>query len=463
MEKELRDLEHKPGAPRSDGSSQPYIRFPLPMVRSGRMNRLGAWSCRVLLFAVLPLSGCPAPPPIPEDPTDFPAETTPPPATPTPTPIDPRDALRGVGATVPMLDGGDYSSLRASIDQSLSWLKAQPQGRRLTFGSRTVTVKELLAALTSFRKMLADDPAPTVLEERVRAAFDVVEAVGAAFDGRVLFTGYYEPAIEASLTRRPGYDVPVYKRPSDFIEVPIAEWGGQYEGQRKLIGRLEGTRVRPYWSREEIGFGPLEGKKLEIAWAKDAVDLFFVEIQGSGTLLLPDGKKKRIGYNGSNSRPYRSIGSLLIEEGEIPAATMSMQSLRTWLAANPEEKARVLEHNESYVFFRFLEAGPMGSLNRPVTPERSIATDLSLFPPAALAFLHTDYPTATLDTAGRPVVTWKPLDRFVLNQDTGGAIKGAGRADVFWGQGPQATLAAGMMKQPGQLYFLVPKSPVAAP
>jgi len=412
----------------------------------------------VISLALLPLAGCPSPPPV-EIPIEIPTPTPSPEATPTPTPIDPRDALREVAEPQPMLDGGALPALRASVDQSLSWLKGQAPGRKLVFGPRTVTVKELSEALTSFRKMLADDPSPAVLEQRVRAAFDVVEAVGANFDGRVLFTGYYEPSIEASLTKRPGYDVPVYTRPPDFIEIPISEWGGQYQGHRKLIGRLEGKRVRPYWSREEIGFGTLEGKKLEIAWAKDAVDLFFVEIQGSGTLVLPDGKKKRIGYNGSNSRPYRSIGSLLIAEQEISAATMSMQALRTWLAENPDEKARVLDHNESYVFFRFLETGPVGSLNRPVTPERSIATDLSLFPPAALAFLHTERPIATVDTAGNPTIVWEPLDRFVLNQDTGGAIKGAGRTDVFWGQGAEATLAAGMMKQGGRLYFLVPKAP----
>jgi membrane-bound lytic murein transglycosylase A len=137
---------------------------------------------------------------------------------------------------------------------------------------------------------------------------------------------------------------------------------------------------------------------------------------------------------------------------------MSMQALRTWLAENPDEQARILEHNDSYVFFRFLDTGPVGSLNRPVTAQRSIATDLSLFPPGALAFLHTEYPVAALDTAGQPAIHWQPLDRFVLNQDTGGAIKGPGRTDVFWGQGPEATLAAGMMKQGGRLYFLVPKA-----
>lgn len=356
-----------------------------------------------------------------------------------------------------MLDGGDLASLKKSLDQSLSWLKVQPPPRKLTFGPRTVTVRQLTEALEKFKDALKDDPPPEALAERVRASFDVFESAGGV-NGGVLFTGYYEPAIEASLTKRPGYEVPIYKRPSDFVEISLSEWGGEYEGKRRLVGRLEGNRVRPYWSREEIvGESPLAKKGLEIAWAKDPVDLFFVEIQGSGTLLLPDGKKKRIGYAGSNGRPYRSIGGLLIGEGAIPPAQMSMQTLREWLASHPAEQERVLGHNESYVFFRFLDTGAVGSLGRPVTPERSIATDHSIFPPGALAFIHTDSPHAVAGTDGSMSVAWSPLDRFVLNQDTGGAIKGPGRVDVFWGQGTDATLAAGMMKQPGQLYFLVPK------
>lgn len=410
----------------------------------------------LLIAALVALTGCPAEPPL-GTPTPTAVAPTPEP-TPTPTPLaDPREALRPVEAPVAMLDGGDLPSLRKAVDQSLSWLKVQRQGRKLTFGPRTVTARELTVALKAFRKMLADNPKPAVLEERVRAAFDVVESVGDA-NGSVRFTGYYEPVIEASLTKRPGYDVPIYRRPKDFIEIPIAEWGGAFEGQRRIFGRLEGSRVLPYWSREEIGEGSLAGKRLEIAWAKDPVDLYFVEIQGSGSLKLPNGKLKRIGYAGSNARPYRSIGALLINEDEITSAQMSMQALRTWFAENPDELTRVLDHNESYVFFRFLKTGPVGSLNRPVTPERSIATDMSLFPPGALAFIQTESPVAVVGTDGQTTIAWTPLERFMLNQDTGGAIKGPGRVDVFWGQGPKAILSAGMMKQPGKLYFLVPKS-----
>ena len=411
------------------------------------------------LAGLVALAGCPAA----DGPDGTPTPTPVPSPTPTPTPIaDPREALLPVEAPPSLLDGGgDHLALRKAVDQSLSWLRVQRQGRKFTFGERTVTTRELMRGLQSFRKMLADRPSPEVLQERVLAEFDVLEAAGATGDRDVLFTGYYEPMIEASLTKRPGYEVPIYRRPSDFVEIPIAEWGGPFEGQRSIVGRLDGRKVRPYWSREQIGEGSLAGRRLEIAWAKDPVDLFFVEIQGSGSLKLPNGKTRRIGYAGSNGRPYRSIGALLIGEQEIPPAAMSMQALREWLAEHPEERARVLDYNTSYVFFRFLSTGPVGSLNRPVTPERSIATDMSVFPPSALAFIRTEHPVSVTGTDGKATIEWKPLERFVLNQDTGGAIEGAGRVDVFWGQGPQATLAAGMMKQPGRLYFLVPKDPAS--
>lgn len=416
----------------------------------------------IVLAAALFAIGCPSGPP------DGTAPETPPttlaPASPTPTPMpmkDPREALRPVEDAVTLLDGGALPALRRSVDRSLSWLKVQPRGRRLVFGTRTVTARELQDSLVAFRKMLADNPSPEVLSERVLAAFDVMESVGREDGSPVLFTGYYEPIIEGSLRKRPGYDVPIYRRPNDFVEIAIGEWGGDFQGHRTIVGRLDGRRVRPYFDREEIGWGSLEGKKLEIAWAKDPVDLFFLEIQGSGALRLPDGKIRRIGYAGSNGRPYRSIGSLLIGEEAIPAGEMSMQSLRRWLDENPEERTRVLEHNESYVFFRFLEGGPVGSLGREVTAERSIATDQSLFPPAALAFVQTEFPQMVTGTDGATTIAWSPLQRFVLNQDAGGAIKGAGRVDVFWGQGEHAELAAGMMKQRGRLFFLVPKSVAA--
>ncbi|HEX8699287.1 MAG TPA: MltA domain-containing protein [Myxococcaceae bacterium] len=361
------------------------------------------------------------------------------------------DALVPVSQPLELRDEGSPAALRVAIAESLTWLATRPPEDRFIFGQRQVTAAELRAALERLHARITDELRPEELTARVLEQFEPLESAGGD-DGRVLFTGYYEPTIEASLTRTEEYATPILGPPNDLIEVPLEPFAERFKAE-KVFGRLEGKRLVPYWNRAEIRAGKLENRKLELAWAKDPVGLFFVEVQGSGTLRLPDGTERRIGYAASNGRPYRSIGSLLIQEGVIPREAMSMQALRAWLAQNPSQCNRVLDFNESYVFFRFLDTAAVGSLGRPVTPGRSIATDARLFPKGALAFIQTEVPVATPGGA----VEWRPLSRFVLNQDTGGAIRGAGRVDVFWGRGPEAELAAGMMKQKGRLFFLVPR------
>lgn len=392
---------------------------------------------RLLLLTVCVLvAGCPRP------------SVTPP----RPPVTKPEEALlEPVPPLLELRDDGEPAALRAAIAESLVWLRTRPAEERFVFGPRGTTAGELVAALERLHSRIVDGMSPEQLTTAVLADFEPLEAAGGE-DGRVLFTGYYEPTIEASLTRTEEYATPIYGPPRDLIEVPLEVFAERFKAER-VFGRLEGRKLVPYWTRSEIGGGKLGGQGLELAWAKDPVALFFVEVQGSGTLRLPDGSERRIGYAGSNGRPYRSIGSLLIQEGAIPRESMSMQALRTWLAANPLQCERVLGFNESYVFFRFLESAAVGSLGRPVTPGRSIATDARLFPRGALAFISTERPEALPDGT----VRWKPLSRFMLNQDTGGAIKGAGRVDVFWGRGPEAELAAGMMKQKGRLLFFVPR------
>jgi membrane-bound lytic murein transglycosylase A len=269
----------------------------------------------------------------------------------------------------------------------------------------------------------------------------------------MLVPGYYEPELAGSLRRSADYAVPVYGPPGDLFHIDLGAFRDEWEG-RSVSGLLRGNRLLPYPDRREIRHGGrLRGR--EIAWARDPVELFFVEIQGSGTLRLPDGGELRIGYAGSNGRQYRSIGRLLIDEGHIERERMSMQALRRFLADHPEEIERVLDHNESQVFFRRLDGPPVGNLGVPVTPGRTLAVDQSLLPPAALGFLLTDVPG--IDAHGA-IRAERPLRRFVLTQDTGGAIRGAERADFFWGRGEEAALRAGLMQHSGRLYFLVPRS-----
>jgi membrane-bound lytic murein transglycosylase A len=327
-------------------------------------------------------------------------------------------------------DDGDAHSLRHAIRQSLAWLAGQPAERPLAFGRRVLTVAEQRQALHRMLELIADDPPADVLEARVTAEFDLLRSVGRD-DGSMLVTGYHEPIIEASTVPTAAYRVPIHGVPRD----------------------LTAGRRGPYLSRADIEQGRLGSRARPIAWAKDPVDVFFLEIEGSGTLRLPGNRELRVGYAATNGRPYRSVGWLLIQEGRIPAEAMTMRTLREWLTGNPEERTRVLRHNESYVFFGVRSGPPIGSLGVTLTPGRSIATDAGVFPRGALAFVRTTRPVELQDG----LIEWRPVSRFVLNQDTGGAIRGPGRVDIFWGRGLQAELAASEMKEAGALYFLVPK------
>ena len=221
---------------------------------------------------------------------------------------------------------------------------------------------------------------------------------------------------------------------------------------------MDGGRFVPYFSRREVDeLGALSGRGLEIAWCASLADVFFMQVQGSGVLIFPDGTSVHANYAGANGREYRSIGRLLIEQGKAGREEMSLAFLRTYLKSHPDEAIPIMDYNESYVFFAVDETGPYGSLGVPVTPGRSIATDGAFFPQGALAFIETETPAYTghLGLAG-----WTPYSRFVLNQDKGGAIKGPGRVDIYFGTGEPAQIKAGYMRREGRLYFL---SPVRAP
>lgn len=388
-----------------------------------------------------------------------PSERPRPTSTPSPTPVEQReDALVELeeAARPELVDDfreGDWVALERATRYSLRFYAGQRLTEPYVFGPRTVTAAQMRAALGDLLARLEKNPTPEELAEWMEHRFDVLETAASA-RGEMLFTGYFEPVIEASLTRRRGYDVPIYERPRDMVYVDLSDFDERFEGER-IAGRLQGHTLVPYWSREDIwSRQALEHKGLELAWAKDPVDAFFLEVQGSGTLQLPDGSYRRIGYAGSNGRPYDSIGRLLIDEGRVPASKMSMQAIRKYLDDHPDDVDRVLHHNQSFVFFRFLDGEPLGSLGYPVTPLRSMAIDMKLLPKGALAFFETQAPSRAED--GR-VEAGEALHRFVLAQDRGGAIQGTGRADVFWGRGEKAAFAAGHMQQGGRLYFLVPK------
>jgi membrane-bound lytic murein transglycosylase A len=267
---------------------------------------------------------------------------------------------------------------------------------------------------------------------------------------KVLFTGYYQPVIEGSLVATEDYRFPIYAKPLDLMVAESAQNG------ERSVGRMEQEGLVPYYTRREIdALGALKGRGLEIAWVKDSIDVFFLHIQGSGIVRLPDGGQVSVGYAAQNGLPYRSIGRLLIDNGKIAKEAMSMQRLRQYLNDNPQERDEIFAYNESYVFFRVVAGGPLGSLEVPVTAGRSIATDYRLFPKGALALVETEIPV--IDAAGR-LAGWRPMRRLMLNQDTGGAIRGLQRADIYFGTGEEPGGMAGYMNRPGRLFFMMLKN-----
>jgi membrane-bound lytic murein transglycosylase A len=260
-------------------------------------------------------------------------------------------------------------------------------------------------------------------------------------DGRAFATGYYEPEIEGSRTPQPGY-VPIYRQPPDLVRCTKADGS---TGR----GRIDQTGACVlYYTRAEIEDGALAGKGLELAWAKDPVDLFFLEIQGSGRIRFDDGTVMRVGYAGQNGRDYVAIGRLLRDRGILPPGGANMQSIRDWIRANPDQGRELMRENLSYVFFKELTGpGPLGALNVPVTPRATVAADPNYVPLGAPIYLTK---------ADR-----REIDGLWVAQDTGGAIKGPNRFDTFWGAGPEAVAIAGGMSATGEGLILVPKGVAA--
>ena len=257
--------------------------------------------------------------------------------------------------------------------------------------------------------------------------------------GTAFVTGYYEPEISGSRVRQPGYEVPIYRRPPDLIDVNLGLFSDSLKG-KTIRGKVQGTNFVPFDERAQIVAGSLAGRGLELAWAADPVEFFFLQVQGSGRLLLPGGGVMRIGYDGQNGRDYTGIGKLMKDRGLIQAG--SMQDIMAWLRANPAEGAQIMNENKSFVFFRELTgAGPLGALGVPVTAEATVAADPRYVPLGAPVLLSLD--------RAEPNGIW-------IAQDTGGAIKGANRFDSFWGAGTRAREIAGGMSARGSALILLP-------
>jgi len=272
--------------------------------------------------------------------------------------------------------------------------------------------------------------------------------VGLQNKNQGLITGYYEPTLYGSFERSERFNYPIYQRPDDMLEVRLESRFPTLKNQR-VRARIEGNKIVPYYSRAEIDGNQQPLKGHEIIWVDDADAAFFLHIQGSGRVQLPDGNSVGVGYADQNGHPYHAIGKSLIAQGELTRENVSLQTIRAWLKNNPDKASELKNSNPSYIFFQLrhdLDNGPRGSLNVPLTPERSVAVDRKIIPLGTPLWINTQLPNTTT-----------PYQRLVFAQDTGGAINGPVRADLFFGKGDRAEQLAGEMKQTGSLFALLPK------
>ncbi len=262
-----------------------------------------------------------------------------------------------------------------------------------------------------------------------------------------VFTGYYEAELRGALAPDNRHDWPLYAKPPDLVTVDLGAFRADLEGVR-LSGRVENGRVVPYRDRAEIDAGALAGQGLELIWVDDPVDAFFLHVQGSGRVILNDGRVVRVGFAATNGLPFTAIGQVLLDEGKVAPGGASVQGIREWLRANPAEAPEFMRRNRRFTFFRIIEGeGPIGGHGVPLTPGRSLAVDPAFLPLGAPLWLDTTWPGSDA-----------PLRRLMVAQDIGGAIKGPVRGDFFWGYGEEALHYAGRMKQRGRYFLLLPKA-----
>ncbi|MDH5297727.1 MAG: murein transglycosylase A [Desulfobulbaceae bacterium] len=356
----------------------------------------------------------------------------------------PAAGATAVAEPLALTDDLSVASLVEAVDQSLVFLRRQPAERTVRICGTLYTTAWLAESLESFAQLVATTGTGPELDRLVRQRFDICPATAA---DTLLVTGYYEPEVAGSLFPDPPYLHPLYRVPTDLVTT------------REGTGRMAGGKLSPYWSREEIETrGLLKGQ--ELLYLADPVAAFILHVQGSGRVRLPDGTIRRVHFAAKNGLPYRSIGRLLVDEGKLKLEEVNMPAIRAYLADHPEERDRILRYNPSFIFFGWGEEGatPAGSLGRPLTAGRSVALDPARYPAGALGYLVSRKPV--VDEAGQ-LTSWAPMGRFVLHQDSGSAIKGEGRLDLFWGGDRYAETAAGHMKQPGTLYFLIKKQQTA--
>ncbi len=349
-------------------------------------------------------------------------------------------------------DDSQTETLLTGAVRHLHYLNSLPGDSLFTIGSDTFPVSWLRESMRSFIDILKQDPSHEELARIIAENFTVYQAGGRKGlpVGEMLFTGYFEPFLQGSLTREEPYIFPLYAPPPSLLQIQDAA-----TGKTLFKRKTKNNQLSPYWTRKEIEEeGYATGS--ELVYLKDPVDAFILHVQGSGKIQLRDGSIRSIHYAASNGLEYFSIGKLLVDQGKMTLEEASIPTIRAYLTAHPEEQEEILHHNVKFIFFLWAPPGdPVGSIGEPLVAGRSIAIDPAVLPHQTLAFLISSKPV--MDAAGN-IIEWVPMHRFVFPQDTGSAIKGSGRADLYWGSGNYAKFAAGSMKEKGTLYFLVKNS-----
>jgi membrane-bound lytic murein transglycosylase A len=342
-------------------------------------------------------------------------------------------------------DSGDKETLIRALKNQIRYYARLKKPAEYPFGETSISSETILLTLIRFLKILEENNEKN-FNQLIKDNFDLYQSTGQRGKGVITFTGYYLPLLDGSLKPDSVYRYPLYRLPDDLTIKT-----DKLSGIKKAV-RIENGKEYTYYTRKEIDQEKvLAGKGYEVAYLKDPLECYLIHVQGSGTVILPDGKTLNLHFAGSNYLPYSSLREEMLKDGLLSPDNASMESISAYFNHRPQKLQRYLNRNKRYTFFNIVEGGIVGSLGVELVPERSIATDRQIFPSGALSYIVTSVPS----TSTKKTVPWS---QFVLNQDEGGAIKGPHRIDIFWGAGSSAEYIAHHMNHPGELYFLVLKN-----
>ncbi len=372
--------------------------------------------------------------------------------------VDLQPPIESIADLKGFADDMDPATLQRAINNQLAAMFEQDPASPIRLGDFTLTRGRLIETLEAFQKLLQKNLPQEEFNKKVSDEF-LLYRVGKGKNKKVLFTGYYRPVITASPVPTPRYRFPIYQMPGKDFQMVEKQAGIRLVGSNSGIKKIRQNKSGDNWrslTREEIDQnGALDNEGLEVAWLENDLERYFLHIQGSGVLEFPDGTRQGVRYQGSNKYSYNSIGKMMIRDGVITPSQGSMQEIKKYFANNPQNISKYLSQNKRYIFFSLSDEGAIGSGGGELVGGRSIATDKSIYPAGGLVFVKIRQPV--LDENNN-IKSWKPISRFVIDQDTGSAIRGKGRGDFYFGTGKEAGAKAGRYHEKGEVYYLIKKS-----